>query len=209
MAFIASEGSGGGQKYAPHPKGQYPVICVDVIDLGNIEETWDGETTAKHKCRIRFVSTEEDESGGAKWLTTGRMTVSLNESANLRKFLKAWRGKDFTAAELARFDLETLIGAPAFVQVSHRESKAGRDYALIDTIMRLPKGQTAPEIPHNYVRDQDRETAEEKATAEADAASPQADQKGRSASAEAMDKAMAEPPGQPSSWGKQDDDLPF
>jgi len=208
MALYASKGDDSGSKYGPHPEGQFNAVCIDVVDLGMIESTFDGITKSQHKCQIRFFCGEPDEDGGDKWLTSSRFTVSLHEKANLRRFLKSWRGKDFTEAELKKFDLETLIGVPAFLQVSHAVSKGGNTYASIDTVMRLPKGQQAPEAPYGYVRACDRETAEERAEAEAEGPAPSA--KGQSASMAEMDRQLAEPPATPDRWAEEpDDSLPF
>lgn len=151
MPIIAS--SNGGGSFTPHPEGQYPTICADVHDLGMMEVTWEGVKKRQHKIDIYFFCGEFVEKEGKKipLMVRDRFTLSLNEASKLRPFLESWRGKKFTPEEEGGFDVERLILAPAFIQVSHNETPKGV-FANIDTIMKLPKGMPVPEIPVDFVR---------------------------------------------------------
>lgn len=157
MPIIVSEGSGS-KTFAPHPEGAYTAVCVDVVDLGFVETSFG----TKHKVRIVFYAGEDTVDSDNKtvaMLLFSRFTASLHEKANLRTFLQSWRGRPFTEEELHAFDLESLVGAPALVQVMH--NKVGdKTYANITSIMRLPKGQKAPAIPSEYIRAKDRDEQE-------------------------------------------------
>ena len=148
----------GETEYTPHPEGQYAARCIDVVDMG-WQQTDFGP---KYKLRVVFYCgrTEEREYEDGKrtvpLTVVGFFTASLHEKANLRKFTRAWRGRDFTDAELDGFDFEKMVGAPAFIQVEHNHAN-GKTYANIASIMRLPEGQTAPDTPADYVRVKDRE----------------------------------------------------
>ena len=48
-----------------------------------------------------------------------RYTASLNVKSVLRRDLSAWRGRDFTQAELEEFNLRNIVGAPCLLQVIH------------------------------------------------------------------------------------------
>jgi hypothetical protein len=74
---------------------------------------------------------------------TQRYTASLNEKSVLRRDLSAWRGRDFTPAELAEFNLRNIVGAPCMIQIIHREYN-GKKYANVASIMTLPKGVAKP-----------------------------------------------------------------
>ena len=155
--IIVSEGSGS-KNFLPHPEGAYSAVCVDVVDLGFVETSYG----TKHKVRAVFYGGEDtvgSDNETLPMLIFATFTASLHEKANLRTFLQSWRGKPFTEEELHAFDLESLVGAPALVQVMH--NKVGeKTYANITSIMRLPKGQKAPPIPSEYVRVKDREEME-------------------------------------------------
>lgn len=155
MAIVAAKSSGG---YTPHPEGQFSAVCVDVHDVGLVTVTFNGRTHQKHKVDIYFWCGEWKELDDGRRVPVTvreRFTLSLDERGRLRPFLESWRGRAFTEEEEKGFDLEQLIGAPAFVQVTHNES-GGRVYANITTIMRLPKGMERLGIPTGYVRVKDR-----------------------------------------------------
>ena len=77
-------------------------------------------------------------------------TLSLGERATLRKHLEAWRGKKFTSTELEGFDIFSVLGANAQIQVTHSQSVDGsRTYANIGAIMAIPRTMASlkPENP--------------------------------------------------------------
>jgi hypothetical protein len=153
------KGNSGGTNFPPHPEDQYAATCIDIIDLGMVETTWQGKTKRQHKVVLRFFCDEwmKDNEGKDRplWVDK-RLTFSLHEKGNMRPFLEAWRGQKFTNEEVEYgFNIAKLLHAPAFIQVVHNAT-ADRTYANIATIMRLPKGMTAPKVPTDYVRVKDR-----------------------------------------------------
>jgi hypothetical protein len=132
------------------PAGQWPARCIGVIDLGTQSTQYPGEDIKmQHQIMLSFEVYGEDEANvpltveheGREvpmQISTRRMTMSLNEKANLRKTLHAWRGRDFTADELKLFDISKLAGAPALLNVVHEEGKNGKTYAGIFSITPLP-----------------------------------------------------------------------
>jgi hypothetical protein len=176
MAIIVKDGGGG--NFTPHPEGQYAAVCVDIHELGEIETKWG----RKHKIDLYFYCgyRKHDEQGNEVTDDEGRpiylfvrerFTPTLSEKGNLRPFLERWRQKKFTPEELKGFDLEKLLGASAYIQISHNEWE-GKKFANIDTIMKLPKGETAPVIPSDYVRFCDRQEQEEPAVGVGASGSP-------------------------------------
>lgn len=160
MALYAS--AAGKSTLPPHPAEQYAATCIDVIDHGYVDSNYQGTVSKKHKCTIRFWCGEyhTKEDGETVPLYVGaRFTVSLHENSALRPFLEKWRGRKFTAEELHKFDVESLIGAPAFVQITHNQT-GEKTYANIESIMRLPKGVEPPDPLTSYVRVKDRQPAE-------------------------------------------------
>lgn len=160
--IIASEGSS--LNIPTHPEGQFPATCIDIVDLGIQELTWQGVTKEKHRIILRFFAGEwfTDDEGEDRPLWLDRyFTLSLHENSALRPFLENWRGKKFTPTELKGFNLVKLLHAPAYVQVGHETKQDGNTRAKIDSIMRLPKGMEAPGVPKGYVRVKDREPEDE------------------------------------------------
>jgi len=153
MAILAKDEGG---TFIPAPEGQFQAVCCDVVDMGNVQTTWEGKTRSVHKIRIVF---QLDELGddNKPFMVSQWLTLSLGEKANLRKFLESWRGKKFTGDELRDgFDVEKLVAANALLQVVHN-AKGEKVYANIQSIMKAPKG-AQPMAPKDYIRVKDRPT---------------------------------------------------
>jgi hypothetical protein len=161
---IAKESAG--SSIPPHPQGQYAARCIDLIDYGMVQMTWQGRTKEKHRICLRFWCGEFGKDGEGKeiplWVDAW-FTLTLDERGSLRPFLQAWRGQAFTGPELAGFNVAVLVGVDAMVQVSHNV-KGDRTYANIDSIMRLPKGMAGAGDLSGYVRVKDRPKEDAPAT---------------------------------------------
>ena len=124
----------------PIEEGTYLGVCSMLIDLGM-------QYSEQYKNRSRKVligweipeETIELDDGPHPRTISKTYTASLNERANLRADLAAWRGRDFTDTELAAFDLHNIIGASCLINIIH-STRDGRTYANISSIMALPKG---------------------------------------------------------------------
>jgi hypothetical protein len=66
-------------------------------------------------------------------------TLSLGDKSKLRPALESWRGRPFTTDELNGFDITKVLGANAYLNVTHAV-KGDKTYANITTINPLPKG---------------------------------------------------------------------
>ena len=128
------------------PAGVHVVRCYSLVDLGTQTSNWQGKETRQQKVQFRFELLGDDRmSDGRPYLITRRLTASLSEKATLRALLKSWRGRDFTPAELAKFDLKSIVGAYALANVVHEE-RAGNTYANLASLMPLPKGMPKPDL---------------------------------------------------------------
>jgi len=127
-------------------EGSYVAICNMLVDLGmQFNETYGNSS---RKVLIGWELPEElIEINGEKVPRTinQRYTASLNEKSVLRRDLAAWRGRDFTPAELAEFNLRNIVGAPCLLQIIHREYN-GKKYANVVSVMSLPKGMPKPQM---------------------------------------------------------------
>lgn len=148
-----------GNTSTPAPEGVNHAVCVDVVDLGIVN----GAFGPRKKVRLMWES-EQTRDDGKRFLIAKQYSPSLHEKASLRKDLKQWRGRDFSADELKKFDLESIIGVPCQLVIVHEE-KDGTVYGNVTAIMKadpnhriLPNGQ--------YVRVKDRPGAQPPATAQ-------------------------------------------
>ena len=142
-----------GQKYLPHPEGQFPAVCVDVIDLGEVIKTYaDTPAYLAQEVAVVFWTGRMNEEAGTMHEATARMTVSMGRKANLRKFLEDWRGRSYSDDEAeAGVPLHKLVNQSALVTVEQKKSGSGRTYAKIQSITRLPNGLEPPALPE-YTR---------------------------------------------------------
>lgn len=148
MSLKATEGGSAERELIE--AGVHMARCVQIVDLGT-QSTNFGD---KHQVLIgwelpgqRLVLPGKDGAPDrdVPRIVQKRYTVSLNEKAALRKDLESWRGRKFSAEELAGFDLGVLIGKTCQIQMVHSASKTtGKVYANVQSIMGMPKGMNAP-----------------------------------------------------------------
>ena len=123
MALTAKSSGGGDFDIAP--AGNHVAICYGVVDLGEHEQEWQGKVSLKHRVRISWELCDELMSDGRPFSISKEYTLSLNEKATLRHDLESWRGRPFTDAELAGFDIFVLLGKPCMVNVVHKPKRDG------------------------------------------------------------------------------------
>jgi hypothetical protein len=153
MAIIATK-SENGRDFEPAPVGVHQAVCVDVVDLGVLDVTWQGVTKKQHKINIAWQINELRDDG-KPFLVFKRYTLSLSEKSNLRKDLESWRGKKFTRDEEMGFDVESIIGANCLLNVTHN-TVADKTYANVASVNPLMKGMPTLNAK-DYVRKVDRE----------------------------------------------------
>ena len=144
MSLKVSE-SGGGSNIPMLAEGTYAAVCYMLVDIGLQENKQYGNSSRKVIIGWEIADEYVEVDGEKKpRVFSARYTASLNEKAILRRDLAAWRGRDFTEAELAEFNLCNIIGAPCMIQIIHKTASNGKTYANLASIMALPKGMTAP-----------------------------------------------------------------
>lgn len=136
------------------PAGTHLARLYRIIDLGTQMREFEGKTTMNRKAKFFFELHGEDAEGKPLTTTDGKpliqsreYTVSLNEKANLRRDLEAWRGKAFTEDELKGFSLKNILGHFCMVNISHRP-KGDVTYADLKGLSAVPsiyKKQGLPE----------------------------------------------------------------
>lgn len=136
-----------------------PGVLADIVDKGLVENKFK-PGTKQQKCYFVWLVAEEDADGRNKRVFES-FTVSLNEKATLRKRLKDF-GFDTAAAEELKksgqpLDLEQYIGRERMLVLSQEDGENGKTFIKVTATMALKKGQTAPEIPSDFVRKQDQE----------------------------------------------------
>lgn len=138
-----------GTNFPKAPAGVHRAVCIAVYDLGS-QPGFEGVGLSR-KVLIMWELSDEFMTDGRPFAVSEEYTLSLNEKANLRKKLEAWRGRPFSEAELKGFDVANLLGKPCQLMVAHGISKKGKEFAEVTSIMPLAKGMQVPE-PINDLR---------------------------------------------------------
>lgn len=148
MALIARDS--GGSSREPAPTGTHAAWCFGMIDLGTQTNQYEGQQKIAHKVWIWWELADEKQADGKPFRLGGFYSVSLHEKSSLRKMLQGWRGVPFTAEELDRFDLVTIVGKPCLVTVAHT-IKDGKIRDQIAAVTKLVKGMTIPPMSSQKV----------------------------------------------------------
>lgn len=149
MAITATNS---GQARELIPAANYIARCYQMIEIGTVTESFQGDSKTMKKVRIGWELPTEtrvfnEEKGEQPMVISQEYTLSMNEKANLRKMLASWRGKDFTEDEAKSFDITKLLGVPCMLNVIHKPSKsdASKIYQSISSVSAMPKGMKAPD----------------------------------------------------------------
>jgi len=152
MSLTAREKSG--IETEPISAGVYVATCYGLVDLGTHHNPVFKKDEHKVLLQWELPDVREDfERDGQRVnlprAISKRYTLSLSEKANLKRDLESWRGRKFTPAESAGFDLKAVLGSSCQLQIVHEVSKEGQTYATIAAIMALPKGIARPKSSEN------------------------------------------------------------
>lgn len=141
------------------PIGLHQAICCDMVDLGNVAVTFNGETKIKHMVRICFLIEERKEDGKPYYIAK-KFPFSMHQKAGLRKFLGSWRGKAYGDQEANEgVELEDWVGKQAQLSIQEITFADKSKGSVIDAI--LQPGRNAPVLQGlireaEYTRVQDR-----------------------------------------------------
>ena len=115
------------------PQGQTFAVCLAVKDSMQIQRpSYDDPSVIETKNFTRFLFGLSDGT----MIQTGEMTISLNEKSKLFKTLTSWNG----TMPFSGFDTETMVGKGATLNIIHKTSQKGREYADITGIMPVMAG---------------------------------------------------------------------
>lgn len=115
------------------PAGQTFAVCLAVKDSLQIQRpSYEDPSVIETKNFTRFLFGLSDGT----MIQTGEMTISLNEKSKLFKTLTSWNG----TMPFSGFDTETMVGKGATLNIIHKTSQKGREYADISAIMPVMAG---------------------------------------------------------------------
>lgn len=132
------------------PAGNYVAICYRMLQIGTVDETFQGKSKKTPKVRIGWELSDEmrifkDGDKPKPLVIEKEYSLYMNDKANLRKDLQSWRGAAFSDKDASDFDITNLIGAPCLLNIIHKTNEAGtKTYENIAGITPLPKSTPKP-----------------------------------------------------------------
>lgn len=150
MSIIVSANEGG--SYTPIEEGTYVSVCFGLVDIGDVYSEQYDKAISKFMILWELTGAGTINADGKELNRTisKNYSKSLNKKSNLRKDLRAWRGREFTDEELSRFDMVNILGAPCQLQIINTNSN-GKTYSNIAAIMNLPKGMPKPQLTRDIL----------------------------------------------------------
>lgn len=132
------------------PSGTHVARCYQIIHIGTIADSFQGEPRMVNKVRIAFelpdcLATFSNDKGEQPYSIGQDFTVSMHEKSALRKFVQTWLGKTMSDREANDFDISSLLGRDCMLTVMHKASNNGKVYANIQGVSSLMKGLVCPE----------------------------------------------------------------
>lgn len=154
MAIIAPKPKS--SNFEIQPAGNHVAKVYKVYHIGTAEENVKGQMKKINKIMIGFELLNEkkvfnQDKGAEPFVITAEFTLSMFKKSNLRKFVEDMLGVALQDDEADAFDVESLIGQTCLLNVVHKTSGAGNQYAKVQSATPLPKGMIAP-AGHNPVQ---------------------------------------------------------
>lgn len=130
------------------PAGTHIARVIGLIYIGTIETEFKGEKKSLYKVRITWElpnKTHEFRPGeGQKPFTVSKeYTFSMGKKSNLRPVVEGIIGTSLTDEEAFGFDLNTIIGLPCLISLTHDEGETGK-YVVINGTSQLLEGVVCP-----------------------------------------------------------------
>jgi len=118
------------------PAGQTFAVCLAVKDSLQIQRpSYEDASVIETKNFCRFLFGLSDGT----MIQTGEMVITLHEKSKLFKTLTSWNG----TMPFGGFDTEGMVGKGATLNIIHKTSQKGREYADISAIMPIMQGMEA------------------------------------------------------------------
>ena len=143
------------------PAGTHVARCYQIIHIGTVPDTYQGEDRLVNKVRLVFeLPLETSDFGkGEQPFSIGRdFTLSMHEKSGLRAFVQSWLGEALSDSDASKFDIGTLLGKEAMINVMHRSANNGKTYSDLKGASPLVKGMTCPPLVNSaFLLDYDSE----------------------------------------------------
>lgn len=132
--------------YEKAPTGNHLAICYRVVDLGT------QKTNFGDKRQMMFsweLCDEKNSEGEPHTVNSQWMTITGNEKGKMRLMLESWRGRPFSEKDFDVFTIESVLGKPCMLNVTHKINLAkNKEYVEVASIAPVSKkdGPTVPPV---------------------------------------------------------------
>lgn len=143
MPLIAKDSQ---KEFKPLDSGTHIARVCSIIHLGTRTENIKGVDVTRNRIYITFEVPTKLKDDGTPFTIGQEFTLSMNKQGNLLPFIESMLGRQMTKDETREFDVFTLVGKTAMLNVIHTAPNAeGNVYANIKSVSPLPEGMTCPE----------------------------------------------------------------
>jgi len=142
MSLIAKDNA---KDFKPLEAGTHIGRVCGIIHIGTLTDNIKGTDVTRNRFYISFEIPSMLKEDGKPHTIGQEFTLSMNKNGNLLPFIESMLGKKLSKEESKEFDVYTLIGQTAMLNVIHSEPNAdGNVFANIKSVSPLPKGMDCP-----------------------------------------------------------------
>jgi len=140
------------KEFKPLEAGTHVGRVCGIINIGTITDNFKGEDVTRNRVYISFEIPSQLKEDGKPYVVGQEFTLSMHKQGNLLPFIESMLGIRLDKDAAKEFDVYSLVGQPAMVNVIHSEPNAdGNVFANIKSISPLPKGMDcAPAVIEPY-----------------------------------------------------------
>jgi hypothetical protein len=132
--------------------GTVAAVCVAWLDLGTHKNRFYGldvkpgqpEAREFHRKLMLVFELAQAEGDKAPFLIAEVWTRTLAKNSAMARHCASWGLRP----ENGRLSFDKMLGRPALLNIGHKKTAQGRDFAVVQTITEWPRAQSAPKAQH-------------------------------------------------------------
>lgn len=138
--------------------GVFAGTIIDVVDLGLVKSTYNGETTEQQKIQVIWVLDKSDSQGRPfRIQAMYNANINMNPKSGKKSRLYELIEQIFGTSPSLEFESESLIGrSNQLFLVKETNATSNKVYTNIKGLLPLNQGQVGPKAPADFVRAKDR-----------------------------------------------------
>jgi hypothetical protein len=134
------------------PAGTVAAVCAAWVDLGTHRNRFFGldvkpgqpEAREYHRKLMIVFELAPAEGDEAPFLIAEVWTRTLAKNSSMARHCASWGLKP----ENGRLNFDRMLGRPAMLNIAHKRTGQGRDFAIVQAVTEWPRGQPAPKPQH-------------------------------------------------------------